>query len=169
MSVDRMLGVMMLIRSLRKHERDDTVRFWAARDASVYWRSLMISSLITSPIILVAPGAYVVATLIGLALAVVNKQRFRLEMTPTHVRLKGAALMPSICLGYEHFADARAEDVQPAADGAPPVGTLVLKLATGQDLRLTGIVDPTEAAAAFAKLKNEAAQSAAHWADRKAA
>lgn len=169
MSVDRTLGVMMLIRSLRKHERDDTVRFWAERDASVYWRSLMISSLITSPIIFVAPGAYVVATLIGVALAFVNKQRFRLEMTPTHVRLKGAALIPSIRLGYEHFAEARADDVQPAADGAAPVGTLVLKLAAGHDLRLTGIVDPAEAAAAFAKLKNEAAQSAAHWADRKAA
>ena len=66
MSVDRILGVNMLIRSLRKHERDDTVRFWAERDASVYWRSLMISSLITSPIIFVAPEAYVVATLVGL-------------------------------------------------------------------------------------------------------
>jgi hypothetical protein len=159
----------MLIRSLRKHERDDTVRFWAERDASVYWRSLMISSLVTSPIIFVAPEAYVAATLVGLVLAFVNRQRFRLEMTPTHVRLKGAALIPSLRLGYQHFAEARAEDVQPGTDGGRPIGTLVLKLATGHDLRLTGIIDPAEAASAFAKLKGEAAQSAAHWADRKAA
>lgn len=159
----------MLIRSLRKVERDDTVRFWAERDASVYWRSLMISSLITSPIIFVAPGAYFVATLIGVALAFANKRSFRLEMTPSHVRLKGAALLPSIHLAYEHLADARADDVQPAADGAAPVGTLVLKLATGHDLRLTGIIDPAEAAKAFTKLKSDAAQSAAHWTDRKAA
>ncbi len=159
----------MLIRSLRKHERDDTVRFWAERDASVYWRSLMVSSVVTSPIIFIAPGAYVVATLIGVALAFVNKQNFRLEMTPTHVRLKGAALIPSLRLGYQNFAEARAEDVKPGTEGGPPVGTLVLKLATGHDLRLTGIIDPAEAAAAFAKLKGEAAQSAAHWADRKAA
>jgi hypothetical protein len=160
---------MMLIRSLRKHERDDTVRFWAERDASVYWRSLMFSSLITAPIIFIAPAAYVVATLVGVALAFVNKHKFRLEMTPTHVRLKGAVLLPSIYLGYDHIAEARAEAVEKAADDAAPVGALVLKLATGHDLRLTGIVDPAEAVAAFAKLKGEAAQSAAHWADRKAA
>jgi hypothetical protein len=162
---------MMLIRSLRKHERDDTVRFWAERDASVYWRSLMISSLITSPIIFVAPEAYVVATLAGVALAFVNRQQFRLEMTSTHVRLKGAALIPSIYLGYEHIAEARVADVKPAEDGAAPVGTLVLKLATGPELRLTGIVDPAEAAAAFAKLKGEAAGTASRspWADREAA
>jgi hypothetical protein len=161
----------MLIRSLRKHERDDTVRFWAERDISVYWRSLMFSSLITAPIIFVAPAAYVVATLIGLALAFVNKQHFRLEMTPTHVRLKGAVLLPSIRLGYDNIAEARAEDVTQAEDGAAPVGTLVLKLATGHDLRLTGIIDPQEAAAAFTKLKSEATAAAggSHWADREAA
>jgi hypothetical protein len=160
----------MLIRSLRKHERDDSVRFWAERDASVYWRSLMFSSLITAPIIFIAPAAYILATLVGVVLALVNKQNFRLEMTPTHVRLKGAVMMPSIYLGYDNIAEVRAEDVT-TAEASAPMGTLVLKLATGHDLRLTGIIDPAEAAAAFAKLKADAAGAAtgSHWAGREAA
>jgi hypothetical protein len=161
----------MLLRSLRRHERDDTVRFWAERDIAVYWRSLMISTVIASPLVFIAPEAFVVATLLGVVLALVNRRRFRLEMTPTHVRLKGAALMPSIYLAYEHIADAKAVDVQPAADGKPPVGTLVLKLAVGHALRLAGIVDPIEAASALKSLKAEGTGAAARagWAGRRAA
>ncbi|HEX2117077.1 MAG TPA: hypothetical protein VHM01_21950 [Alphaproteobacteria bacterium] len=146
----------MLVDSLRRNERDDTVRFWAERDVAVYWRSLMISSVIASPLVLIAPGAFVVATLLGIALTLINHRMFRLEMTPTHVRLKGAALMPSLYLRYAQIADVQAVDVQPAKDGKPPVGTLVLKLAVGHALRLAGIIDPAEAAAAFKALKSQA-------------
>jgi hypothetical protein len=161
----------MMIRSLRKHERDDTVRFWAERDVSVYWRSLMFSSLIAAPIMFIAPAAYIVATLIGIALVFINKHVFRLEMTPTHLRLKGAAMMPAIHLAYEHIVEARADDVKRAEDSAAPIGTLMLKLSTGHELRLTGIIEPAEAAAAFTKLKAEAAQAPTRspWADSKAA
>lgn len=160
----------MTIRSLQKNERDDTVRFWAERDASVYWRSLMISSLIASPIIFVAPLAYIVATLLGIGLAFLNKHAFRLEMTPTHLRLKVAALVPSLRLGYEHIAEARADEIK-TQTGAQPFGTLVLKLSSGHMLRLTGIIEPAEAATALNTLKREAAQSAARsaWANRRAA
>lgn len=160
----------MPIRSLHKHERDDTVRFWAERDAAVYWRALMFSSLVAAPIMFLAPEAYVVATLFGIALALLNKRLFRLEMTPTHVRLKGSALMPSLYLGYDTLAEARADDVK-RAEGAAPLGTLILKLASGHELGLTGIIDPAEAAKAFTRLKSEAAQTAtrAPWADSRAA
>lgn len=161
----------MLLDSLRPHERDDTVRFWVERDVAVYWRSLMVSSLIASPLIFIAPMAYIVATLFGIVLTLVNHRQFRLEMTPTHVRLKGAALMPSLYLRYAQIADMQAVDVQPGENGKPPVGTLVVKLAVGTSLRLTGIFDPIEAASAFKKLKSEAAQSAAReaWASRRPA
>jgi hypothetical protein len=161
----------MLLDSLRRHERDDTVRFWAERDVAVYWRSLMISSLVASPLVFIAPEAFVVATLIGVALTLVNHRMFRLEMTATHLRLKGAALMPSLYLRYAQIADVQAVDIQPAKDGKPPVGTLALKLAVGHTLRLAGIIDPAEAASAFKSLKAEAAQSAARdsWASRRAA
>ena len=161
----------MLVDSLRRHERDDTVRFWAERDVTVYWRSLMVSSLLASPLVFIAPGAFVIATLLGIALALANHRMFRLEMTPTHVRLKGAALMPSLYLRYAQIADMQAVDVQPAADGNPPVGTLVMKLAVGHALRLAGMFDPVETAAAFKKLKSESAQSASGetWAGRRAA
>jgi hypothetical protein len=156
----------MLLDSLRPHERDDTVRFWVERDIAVYWRSLMISSVITSPLIFIAPAAFIVATMLGIGLAFLNHRKFRLDMTPTHVRLKGAALMPSLYLRYAQIADLQAVDVQASEGGKPPVGTLVLKLAVGTALRLAGIIDPVEAAAAFKKLKAEAAQSAARepWA-----
>jgi hypothetical protein len=160
----------MLVDSLRRHERDDTVRFWAERDVTIYWRSLMISSVIASPLVFIAPQAFVVATLLGIVLALVNHRMFRLEMTPTHVRLKGAALMPSLYLRYGQIADVQAVDVQPAADGRPPVGTLVLKLAVGHALRLAGIIDPAEVATAFKTLKAAASQGAARaaWARRAA-
>jgi hypothetical protein len=160
----------MLIDSLRRHERDDTVQFWVERDIAVYWRALMISSVVASPLIFIAPDAFIVATLLGIVLAVVNHRTFRLEMTSTHVRLKGGALMPSLRLSYTQIADVQAVDVQPAADGKPPVGTLVLKLAAGHALRLAGILDPIEAASAFKKLKADAAQSGAGaWARSRAA
>jgi hypothetical protein len=161
----------MLVDSLRRHERDDKVRFWAERDIAVYWRSLMFSSVLASPLIFIAPGAFIVATLLGVVLALVNHRMFRLDMTPTHVRLKGAALMPSLYLRYAQIADVQAVDVQPPADGKPPVGTLVLKLAVGHALRLAGIVDPVEVASAFKKLKAESTQSAAResFAGRRAA
>jgi hypothetical protein len=161
----------MLLDSLRRHERDDTVRFWAERDIAVYWRSLMISSLVASPLVFIAPAAYIVATLVGIALTFINHRKFRLDMTPTHVRLKGAALMPSLYLRYAQIADMQAVDVKAGEDGKPPVGTLAMKLAAGHTLRLAGIVDPVEAASAFKKLKSEASQSAAReaWANRRAA
>lgn len=161
----------MLLDSLRPHERDDTVRFWVERDIAVYWRSLMISSLIASPLAFIAPEAFVVATLLGVALAFANHRKFRLDMTSTHVRLKGAALMPSLYLRYAQIADMQAVDVKPPADGKPPIGTLVIKLAAGHTLRLAGIVDPVEAALAFKALKSDATQSAAReaWANRRAA
>jgi hypothetical protein len=161
----------MLLDSLRPHERDDTVRFWVERDIAVYWRSLMISSLIASPLVFIAPAAFIVATLLGIGLAYINHRKFRLDMTPTHVRLKGAALMPSLYLRYAQIADIQAVDVQPPQDGKPPVGTLVLKLSVGTALRLAGVIDPVEAASAFKKLKAEATQAAAResWASRRAA
>ena len=161
----------MLLRSLRRHERDDTVRFWAERDIAVYWRSLMISTVVASPLVFIAPEAFVVATVLGVVLALVNHRTFRLEMTPTHVRLKGSALMPSLYLAYEHIADAQAVDVQAAEGGKPPTGTLVLKLAVGHALRLAGMLDPIEAASAFKKLKAEATSASARtaWPDRRAA
>jgi len=160
----------MLIDSLRRHERDDTVRFWAERDIAVYWRSLMISSVLASPLAFFAPDAFVVATVLGIILALVNHRTFRLEMTSTHVRLKGGALMPSLRLAYGRVVDMQAVDVQ-KADDKLPVGTLVLKLSTGHALRLAGMIDPIEAASAFKTLKAEAAQSAARepWASRRAA
>jgi hypothetical protein len=161
----------MLLDSLRPHERDDTVRFWVERDIAVYWRSLMISSLIASPLAFIAPAAFIVATLLGVGLAILNHRKFRLDMTPTHVRLKGAALVPSLYLRYAQVADMQAVEVQPPQGGKPPVGTLVLKLAVGTALRLAGIVDPVEAASAFKKLKTESTQAAAResWAGRRAA
>jgi membrane protein YdbS with pleckstrin-like domain len=160
----------MLIDSLRRHERDDTVRFWVERDIAVYWRSLMISSVLASPLVFIAPDAFVVATVLGILLALVNHRTFRLELTRTHVRLKGGALMPSLRLPYERVADLQAIDVQKGDDKAP-IGTLLLKLATGHALRLGGMVDPIEAASAFKTLKAAAAQSAARepWASRRAA
>jgi membrane protein YdbS with pleckstrin-like domain len=160
----------MLIDSLRRHERDDTIRFWVERDIAVYWRSLMISSVVASPLIFIAPDAYVVATVLGIILALVNHRTFRLEMTATHVRLKGGVLMPSLRLPYTRIADIQAIDVQKVDDKAP-IGTLLLKLTTGHALRLAGVVDPVEAASAFKALKAEAAQSAARepWASRRAA
>ena len=161
----------MLLDSLRRHERDDTVRFWVERDIAVYWRSLMISSVLVSPLVFIAPAAFIIATVLGVGLALLNHRMFRLDMTPTHVRLKGAAFMPSLYLRYAQIADLQAVDVQPAEDGKPPVGTLVLKLAVGTALRLAGIIDPVEAASAFKALKAEATQSAAResWASRRAA
>ena len=161
----------MLLDSLRAHERDDTVRFWVERDIAVYWRSLMISSVIASPLVFIAPEAFILATLLVIGLAFLNHRKFRLDMTPTHVRLKGAALMPSLYLRYAQIADLQAVDVQAGENGKPPAGTLVLKLAVGTSLRLAGIVDPVEAAAAFKKLKAEATQAAAResWASRRAA
>jgi uncharacterized membrane protein YdbT with pleckstrin-like domain len=160
----------MLIDSLRRHERDDTVRFWAERDIAVYWRSLMISSVLASPLVFVAPDAFIVATVLGIILALVNHRTFRLELTSTHVRLKGGALMPSLRLPYARIVDLQAVDVQKADDN-PPIGTLVLKLAAGHGLRLAGMIDPVEAASAFKSLKAEAAQAAARepWASRRAA
>jgi hypothetical protein len=160
----------MLIDSLRRYERDDTVRFWADRDIAVYWRSLMISSVLASPLIFFAPDAFVVATALGIVLALINHRTFKLEMTPTHVRLKGGALMPSLRLAYTRIADMQAVDVQ-KPDDKPPVGTLVLKLATGHALRLAGMVDPIEAASAFKTLKSQSEQAAARepWASRRVA
>ena len=57
------------------------------------------------------------------------------------------------------------------AKADPVVVTLILKLATGHDLRFTGIIAPEEAVGAFTKLKDEAAQATARpsWADHEAA
>jgi hypothetical protein len=145
-----------MLRSLGKHERDDTVRFWAERDPAVYWRSLMISSLIASPIAFIAPEAFIVGTGLGAVVAWLNKRLFRLEMTPTHVRLKASSLMPSLYLPYAAIADARAEQKDPAQPGA-----LIFKLATGHELRLSGIVQADEAAQAFRTLK--AARTDPSW------
>jgi hypothetical protein len=161
----------MLVDSLRRHERDDTIRFWVERDIAVYWRSLMISSVVASPLVFIAPAAFILATVFGVGLALMNHRMFRLDMTSTHVRLKGAAFMPSLYLRYAQIADLKAVDVQPGIDGKPPIGTLVLKLSVGTALRLAGIVDPVEAASAFKTLKAEAGQAAAReaWARSRAA
>jgi len=137
--------------SLGKHERDDTVKFWVERDASVYWRSLMVSVLIASPLAFIAPEAFIVGTLLSAALAYLNRRSFRLEMTPTHVHLKVSSLMRALYLPYSALAEARAEQT----DAAGP-GTLVLKLATGHELRLAGVIHPVEAVQAFRELKAQA-------------
>jgi len=154
-----------IFRSLGKHERDDTVRFWAERDGSVYWRSLMISSLIASPIAFIAPEIFILGTLLAAALAYLNWRTFRLEMTPTHVHLKASSFLPSLYLPYAALAEARADQT----DATGP-GTFILKLASGHELRLTGIIDPVEAAQAFRTLKAEATgPTHTSWPDREVA
>ncbi len=154
-----------LFRSLGKHERDDTVKFWAERDASVYWRTLMFSSLIASPLAFIAPAAFIVGLLLAALLAYLNRRMFRLEMTPTHVHLRASSFMPSLYLPYAAVSEARAD-----LTGATGPGTLILKLASGHELRLSGIVEPVETAQAFRTLKAMApGAGGAAWPHREAA
>ena len=137
--------------SLSKHERDDRVKFWVERDNSVYWRSLMISALIASPLVFLAPQAFILGIILAAVLAYLNRRSFRLEMTPTHVHLKPSVLVPGLYLPYAALAEMRADQT-----GTAGPGTLVIKLASGHELRLTGVVEPVEAAQAFRTLKAEA-------------
>lgn len=145
---------------LPRHLRDDTVLFWAVRNAGAYWRGFAISTLLLAPLALFAPEAFIFATLVGFVLARLNARLFRFELTRTHLRLKAAALVPSLRIPWHGIADARVDAARQDGPGAPEVGTLVLRLADGPELPVTELVAPYEALEAIRELKTRAAATA---------
>lgn len=133
--------------------RDDTVLFWAERSPNAYWRGFLLSTLILSPFALLAPEAFILATMVGFVLMRINARTFRFELTPTHLRLKAAALVPSLRIPWPAIADARVDAAAADESGAPKVGTLVLRLAQGPELPITHLLAPHEVLEAVRTLK----------------
>jgi hypothetical protein len=136
--------------------RGDDVLFYAIRARVYAMRATAMSLFLTSPIILFSPEAWLVSALLLGLMHMVGGDGFRLELTATHLRIKAASFLPAFSLALDEVADARALVETPAdRAGGIETGTLVVTLASGRNLAVPGLVDPSEAARATLAIKRD--------------
>jgi hypothetical protein len=136
------------------------VRYYTKRPFSAALAAQILPILVMLPFIIMAPETAGIVLLTAGAMGFWTQASFKFELTDREMRVRDRPFTSVLTVPLRDIAAVEALDVmgKPLTWGRnAPMGHLRVKLADGEDLLITGLADPAEAAEAVRTLQKQAA------------
>jgi len=135
---------------------DEPVLFYAVRDRRIAWSAVALMAILLSPLAFFAPDVFVAAILAHVVMVLIEDRVFRFELSARTLHLRPGLFARPSRIPLADVAEAEVLTLQgvPAGVARPPLGHLRLRLLTGGEILVMGLVDPAEAAEAVRVLRD---------------
>lgn len=128
---------------------DDTILFWAERDAAYYWVPFSIGALAILPFSPLDPLMAVCGLSLAAGACAWSRRSFILQLRATHIAVRGAALDPIYKVAWD---DVREAQVSSRRSWFGSGGEIRIVLTDDTRIRIPGVHDPVVASEAINRI-----------------
>ncbi len=140
-----------MFRDDRDGNSEDTILFWAERDAAYYWVPFAIGAFAILPFAPLDPVMAACGLTLAAGACTWSRRSFIFHLRMTHIAMRGAALDPIYKIAWDDVREAEVSPRRPWFGGR--CGEVAILLVDDTRVRIPGVRDPAAASNAINEIR----------------